>query len=216
MEDGSGAGGVSGIVSLGADQETGVGVRCAMCVFFFSSRRRHTRYIGDWSSDVCSSDLSFAANVSDANGSTKNVSDASASTANVSVRRDERVPAHPSASSFRVGGFLRSWQASVGTALLVLALGVAVFALWRDGKTAGRSAQPAPTPQATAPQTVAQPAAPAQVVAAPQPSVALPTPDAQGVAVPAEAPGATYAVPAEAPGATYAVPAPAGQPFYVP
>src|SRR5437763_5371099 len=28
--------------------------------FFFSSRRRHTRYIGDWSSDVCSSDLRCA------------------------------------------------------------------------------------------------------------------------------------------------------------
>src|SRR5437879_12287412 len=28
--------------------------------FFFSSRRRHTRYIGDWSSDVCSSDLARA------------------------------------------------------------------------------------------------------------------------------------------------------------
>src|SRR5437762_9479957 len=28
--------------------------------FFFSSRRRHTRYIGDWSSDVCSSDLVYA------------------------------------------------------------------------------------------------------------------------------------------------------------
>src|ERR671935_1012462 len=27
---------------------------------FFSSRRRHTRYIGDWSSDVCSSDLQRA------------------------------------------------------------------------------------------------------------------------------------------------------------
>src|SRR5437764_528543 len=27
------------------------------CDFFFSSRRRHTSYIGDWSSDVCSSDL---------------------------------------------------------------------------------------------------------------------------------------------------------------
>src|SRR3712207_6848026 len=27
------------------------------CVFFFSSRRRHTRYWRDWSSDVCSSDL---------------------------------------------------------------------------------------------------------------------------------------------------------------
>src|SRR5256885_12962713 len=29
-----------------------------MC-FFFSSRRRHTRLQGDWSSDVCSSDLSM-------------------------------------------------------------------------------------------------------------------------------------------------------------
>ena len=31
--------------------------------FFFSSRRRHTRYIGDWSSDVCSSDLEVEAAV---------------------------------------------------------------------------------------------------------------------------------------------------------
>src|SRR5437879_13780277 len=30
---------------------------CCFIFFFFSSRRRHTRYIGDWSSDVCSSDL---------------------------------------------------------------------------------------------------------------------------------------------------------------
>src|SRR5256885_9866152 len=28
--------------------------------FFFSSRRRHTRLQGDWSSDVCSSDLLVA------------------------------------------------------------------------------------------------------------------------------------------------------------
>src|SRR5438876_9111032 len=29
-----------------------------LCIFFFfSSRRRHTRWTGDWSSDVCSSDL---------------------------------------------------------------------------------------------------------------------------------------------------------------
>src|SRR3712207_3331781 len=28
-----------------------------MCSIFFSSRRRHTRYWRDWSSDVCSSDL---------------------------------------------------------------------------------------------------------------------------------------------------------------
>src|SRR5437899_9491560 len=26
-------------------------------IFFFSSRRRHTRCLSDWSSDVCSSDL---------------------------------------------------------------------------------------------------------------------------------------------------------------
>src|SRR5256885_3726357 len=30
-------------------------------IFFFSSRRRHTRLQGDWSSDVCSSDLYFVA-----------------------------------------------------------------------------------------------------------------------------------------------------------
>src|SRR5205814_4875575 len=29
--------------------------------FFFSSRRRHTRCLSDWSSDVCSSDLTFIA-----------------------------------------------------------------------------------------------------------------------------------------------------------
>src|SRR5438034_2134509 len=28
-----------------------------VCLFFFSSRRRHTRSLCDWSSDVCSSDL---------------------------------------------------------------------------------------------------------------------------------------------------------------
>src|SRR5256885_4350345 len=32
-------------------------VVCNVIFFFFSSRRRHTRLQGDWSSDVCSSDL---------------------------------------------------------------------------------------------------------------------------------------------------------------
>src|SRR5205807_7248874 len=43
-------------------------VLCIVCClfflfffFFFSSRRRHTRLQGDWSSDVCSSDLGLAA-----------------------------------------------------------------------------------------------------------------------------------------------------------
>src|SRR2546426_3521367 len=31
--------------------------------FFFSSRRRHTRLQGDWSSDVCSSDLDIPTNI---------------------------------------------------------------------------------------------------------------------------------------------------------
>src|SRR3712207_3506340 len=43
--------------------------------FFFSSRRRHTRYWRDWSSDVCSSDLKYSAikhNISSSLGSYKN------------------------------------------------------------------------------------------------------------------------------------------------
>src|SRR5688572_32197269 len=32
---------------------------CPYLSFFFSSRRRHTRFDCDWSSDVCSSDLLF-------------------------------------------------------------------------------------------------------------------------------------------------------------
>src|SRR5205807_3977584 len=35
-------------------------ILCFFCFyFFFSSRRRHTRLQGDWSSDVCSSDLGW-------------------------------------------------------------------------------------------------------------------------------------------------------------
>src|SRR5205085_4807317 len=37
-------------------------------LFFFSIRRRHTRFDCDWSSDVCSSDL-FSANVANSNNS---------------------------------------------------------------------------------------------------------------------------------------------------
>src|SRR5256886_7791882 len=34
-------------------------VLITFCFFFFSSRRRHTRFDCDWSSDVCSSDLNI-------------------------------------------------------------------------------------------------------------------------------------------------------------
>src|SRR6266436_10309810 len=36
-----------------------LGDSAALVVFFFSSRRRHTRCSRDWSSDVCSSDLAL-------------------------------------------------------------------------------------------------------------------------------------------------------------
>src|ERR1035441_10852240 len=35
------------------------------CFIFFSSRRRHTRCLSDWSSDVCSSDLVVGDTVGD-------------------------------------------------------------------------------------------------------------------------------------------------------
>src|SRR5256884_9174714 len=38
------------------------------CIFFFSSRRRHTRCSRDWSSDVCSSDLFLRAGAEDEAG----------------------------------------------------------------------------------------------------------------------------------------------------
>src|SRR5690606_40110929 len=36
----------------------------SLFIFFFSSRRRHTRFSRDWSSDVCSSDLHVEATLS--------------------------------------------------------------------------------------------------------------------------------------------------------
>src|SRR2546426_7904542 len=48
-------------VSWTTGNNTRLQISCLCHVFFFfSSRRRHTRLQGDWSSDVCSSDLSRA------------------------------------------------------------------------------------------------------------------------------------------------------------
>src|SRR5256885_10981651 len=53
-----------------ADGKAGIRIICFIVMtdvrrldsvfFFFSSRRRHTRLQGDWSSDVCSSDLAMS------------------------------------------------------------------------------------------------------------------------------------------------------------
>src|SRR5262249_11904772 len=55
--------GSSGDVSVFAKSTFGWFINCTDCtsgaataVIFFSSRRRHTRLVSDWSSDVCSSD----------------------------------------------------------------------------------------------------------------------------------------------------------------
>src|SRR5947199_1610470 len=49
------------------------------CLFLFSSRRRHTRCLSDWSSDVCSSDLEDdACQVLDASSSPTRTSTTSA------------------------------------------------------------------------------------------------------------------------------------------
>src|SRR5688572_32712477 len=45
----------------------------SLCFFFFSSRRRHTRFDCDWSSDVCSSDLDV--NVRLSRGGTRRIDD---------------------------------------------------------------------------------------------------------------------------------------------
>jgi hypothetical protein len=119
-------------------------------------------------------------------------------TAGVSVRRGGQLPTHPSASTFRLGHFLRSWQGSVGALLLLIAFGVTLFALMRGGTAPRNAAQPTPTP--AAPQAAAQ-QIPVPLSPAPAPSPAFPTPDAQGL------------VPV--PDQTYAVPNGAGQPYYV-
>src|SRR5205807_4770429 len=57
--------------------------------FFFSSRRRHTRLQGDWSSDVCSSDLTLVAHLEGGLPVSLHWNpDASASTGEVAVPSD--------------------------------------------------------------------------------------------------------------------------------
>src|SRR5256885_15731604 len=50
---------LAGVLSDSNRRVSPAGGRPSVFFFFFSSRRRHTRLQGDWSSDVCSSDLRF-------------------------------------------------------------------------------------------------------------------------------------------------------------
>src|SRR5688500_19523533 len=88
--------------------------------FFFSSRRRHTRLQGDWSSDVCSSDLGSVSN----NGSRASArkSDCLSTSSSQPARGADRRPRSSSPASHpgppakrseerRVGKECRSWWA---------------------------------------------------------------------------------------------------------
>src|SRR3712207_7876084 len=90
-----------------------------ICFFFFSSRRRHTRYWRDWSSDVCSSDLNLELYIMDADG--KNVRQLtnapgcynggpffSPDGKNVIFRSDRKTPDHLRSEERRVGKECRS------------------------------------------------------------------------------------------------------------
>lgn len=89
----------------------------------------------------------------------------------ISIRDDAPVFSYPSESGFQFWRFMRSWQASIGTAFLLAAFGVGAYALfWRGAR---ENPKPVQTPQ----QPVVQ--QPAQVLPAQQPQATPLAPDAQ-------------------------------------
>src|SRR5262245_64906683 len=78
--------------------------------FFFSSRRRHTRCLSDWSSDVCSSDLPQRASRSE-NWTRVIGSTCSLRTSSWSMIKsvDFVLPVHKRSEERRVGKECRSW-----------------------------------------------------------------------------------------------------------
>src|SRR5687768_11289719 len=114
-----------------------------MC-FFFSSRRRHTRCSRDWSSDVCSSDLSDVSTI-------MGTAQASGIALVVAARRGLPIALHtPSEVKAAVSGSGRANKAQVGamvTRILRLdappkpadaadALALAITHVWRGGALA--------------------------------------------------------------------------------
>src|SRR5439155_13604061 len=80
--------------------------------FFFSSRRRHTRWPRDWSSDVCSSDLSLAGCLNEGLPNEENRDPAPAKLGTPPEKRDPPKPTPPRSEERRVGKECRSrWEA---------------------------------------------------------------------------------------------------------
>src|SRR5438045_5622137 len=65
-------------------------------LFFFSSRRRHTRCLSDWSSDVCSSDLESVGRGRLSRSSRKSVRRASTGSGVNAAKKRERSEEHTS------------------------------------------------------------------------------------------------------------------------
>lgn len=93
----------------------------------------------------------------------------------ISIRDDAPVLSYPSGSGFQFWRFVRSWQASIGTAFLLAAFGVGAYALWRG--TSRENTKPVPQ------QPVVQQPAPVQALPAQTQATPL-APDAQFMPTP--------------------------------
>src|SRR5205807_4784170 len=80
-------------------------------LFFFSSRRRHTRLQGDWSSDVCSSDLRFRDWTVAATGT---IPESRASAYILASSRSTNSASDPPKMSFTPARMMRSEERRVG------------------------------------------------------------------------------------------------------
>src|SRR2546426_5452257 len=95
--------------------------------FFFSSRRRHTRLQGDWSSDVCSSDLPSGR--SPRTSSSWSRSDSSATTSSSRRARSSRRPGGRSGTPSAASSPPRSSNLTMTREIGAVVLGLAVAAL---------------------------------------------------------------------------------------
>src|SRR3712207_9434740 len=77
--------------------------------FFFSSRRRHTRYWRDWSSDVCSADLGAGDH---AHGGTTDIRRRSRDSGGVGLRLELGLDRNPDSAAAARRGLAPSWSAS--------------------------------------------------------------------------------------------------------
>src|SRR5438132_5057746 len=84
---------------------------CFFLFFFFSSRRRHTRSLCDWSSDVCSSDL---CDISGRTGSLQKISHCRCSFEWRMVSKTTRSQERPSGSTLKHTTLRRSEERRVG------------------------------------------------------------------------------------------------------